>query len=88
MHITISFKSLFIQGTDDPNRDWRGLMIPHGPSKQDSYELFVDGVSMKFSYAPNDIKVGTRTFHILSVSYEKSTAGGLWSLYRLRGLLL
>ncbi|KIM67995.1 hypothetical protein SCLCIDRAFT_997108 [Scleroderma citrinum Foug A] len=33
-------------------------MIPHCPSKQDSYELLMDGVSMKFSYAPNEIKLG------------------------------
>ena len=41
-------------------------MIPHCPSKQDS-ELLVDGVSMKFSYAPNEIKVSTRTFHTVRV---------------------
>ncbi|KIM59902.1 hypothetical protein SCLCIDRAFT_978836 [Scleroderma citrinum Foug A] len=33
-------------------------MIRHCPSKQPSYELLIDGVSMKFSYARNDIKLG------------------------------
>ena len=42
-------------------------MIPHCPSKQDSYELLMDGVSMKFSYAPNEIKVSTHTFHTVRV---------------------
>ena len=55
----------FIQGTDDPDRDWRGLMIHHCPSKQLSYELLMDGVSVKFSYAPNDLKANTHTFHTL-----------------------
>ena len=40
-------------------------MIPHCPSEQDSRELLVDGVSMKFSYAPNGISVSTHTFHTL-----------------------
>jgi len=62
----------FIQGIDDPDRDWRGLMIRHCPSKQRSRELLVDGVSMKFSYAPNDVKVSTHTFHTLFETYEDS----------------
>jgi len=37
-------------------------MIRHCPSKQHSCELLVDGVSMKFSYTPNDINVSTHTF--------------------------
>ena len=40
-------------------------MIRHCPSKQDSYDILVDGVSIKFTYAPNDIKVSTHTFHTL-----------------------
>jgi len=48
-------------------------MIPQCPSEQGSYELLVDGVSMEFSYAPNDIKVGTHTFHTLfEESYENN----------------
>ena len=49
-------------------------MIPHCPSKQDSYELLVDGVSMKFSsyYAPDDIEVSTHVFHTLLESYKNS----------------
>ncbi|KIM50794.1 hypothetical protein SCLCIDRAFT_758059 [Scleroderma citrinum Foug A] len=47
-----------VDGTDDPNRDWRGLMIRYYPSKQHSCDLLVDGVSMKFSFAPNDVKLG------------------------------
>ncbi|KIM63844.1 hypothetical protein SCLCIDRAFT_1213981 [Scleroderma citrinum Foug A] len=47
-----------VDGTDDPNRDWRGLMIPYCPSKQNSYEVLVDGVSMKFLRARSDIKLG------------------------------
>ncbi|KIM56532.1 hypothetical protein SCLCIDRAFT_1220339 [Scleroderma citrinum Foug A] len=47
-----------VDGTDDPNRDWRGLMIPHYPSKQRNFELLVDGASTKFSCAPNGIKLG------------------------------
>ena len=61
-----------MQGADDPTRDWRGLMIPHRPSEQDSCGLLVDGVSMKFSYTPNDIKVSTHTFHALLESDENS----------------
>ena len=47
-------------------------MIPHSPSKQHSCWLFVDGVSIEFSYSPNDIKVGTHTFHTLFESDEDS----------------
>jgi len=50
-----------------PDGDWR--------------ELLVDGVSMKFSSAPNGIKVSTHTFHhVLFESYQNSLAGP-WSLY-------
>ena len=47
-------------------------MILHCLSEQDSCELLVDGVSMKFSYAPNNMKVGTHAFHRLFESYENS----------------
>jgi len=47
-------------------------MIHHCPSKQDGYEVLVDGVPMKFSYVPNDIRVGTHTFYTLFESYENS----------------
>jgi len=77
-----------MQGADDPDRDWRGLMIRHCPSiKQYNCELLVDGVPMKFSYVPNDIKVSTHTFHNCSRSLTR-TAGGLWLLYGLRRILL
>ncbi|KIM61740.1 hypothetical protein SCLCIDRAFT_867081 [Scleroderma citrinum Foug A] len=46
-----------VDGTYDLNRDWRGLMMPHCPSKQHS-ELLVDGVSMNFSYTPNNVMLG------------------------------
>ena len=39
---------------------------------QDSYELLVDGVPVKFSEAPKGIKVSTYTFHTLLKSYENS----------------
>ena len=49
-----------MQGTEDPDRDWRGLMIRHCPSMSRlSYELLVDGVSMKFSYVSGATKVTT-----------------------------
>ena len=47
-------------------------MISHCPSEQDSCDLLVDGVSMKFSYAPNNIKASTHAFHTLFESYENS----------------
>ena len=47
-------------------------MIRHSPSEQDSCELLVDGVSMKFSRALNNIKVSTHSFHTLFESYEHS----------------
>jgi len=47
-------------------------MIRHCPSKYHSCELFVDGVSMKFSYAPNDMKVSTHTIDTLFEAYENS----------------
>ena len=47
-------------------------MIPHYPSKRYGCELLVDEVPMKFSFAPNDIKVSTHTIHILFESYENS----------------
>ena len=47
-------------------------MIRHCPSKQDSCELLVDGVSTKFSYAPNGIKVGPHIFDTLFKSHENS----------------
>ena len=46
-------------------------MMPHCPSKQHS-ELLVDGVSMNFSYTPNNVMVSTHTFHTLFESYENS----------------
>ena len=78
---------MFVQGTDDPNRDWRGLMIPYCPSKQNSYEVLVDGVSMKFLRARSDIKVSCDIPFIYCLSLTRA-AGGLWSLHGLRGLLL
>ena len=72
---------------DDPERDWWGLMIPHCLSKQ-GCELTIDGVRMKFLYAPNGIKVilhGTFQIHCSSLT---RTAGGLRSLYGLGELLL
>jgi len=76
-HYYVSHWSLFIQGTDDPNRDWRGLMIPYWPSKWcSSFELLVDGVSMKFSYATNGIKVSTHTFDTLLESYKNRPPWG------------
>ena len=47
-------------------------MIPHRPTEQRSCEPFLDGVSMKFSYAPNIIKVSTHTFHTLFEPYDNS----------------
>ena len=46
------------------------------------YGLLVDGVFMKFSLAPNGIKVSTNSFHVTCVSL-KETVGGLWSLHGL-----
>jgi len=37
-----------------------------------SYELALDGVSMKFSLAPNGIKVSMLTFYALSEAYKNS----------------
>jgi len=68
----ITIHCLFIQGTDDPNRDWRGLMIRYCPSNQCTYGLLVDGVSIEFSYTPRGIEVSTHTFHSLFESYEDS----------------
>ena len=47
-------------------------MIRHYPRKHHSCELLVDGVSMKFSYAPKDVRVSTHTLHTLFESYENS----------------
>ena len=48
-------------------------MTHHCPRKaQDSYELCVDGVSMKFSKAPKSTEVSTHIFHTLLESYENS----------------
>ena len=47
-------------------------MIRHCPSKHHRCELFVDGVSIEFSFVPNDIKVSTNTFDTLFESYENS----------------
>ena len=47
-------------------------MIPHCPSKQDCYELLVDGVCMKFSYALNDVKVSAHILHTPFKSDENS----------------
>ena len=61
-------------------------MICHGPSVHGSCEVLVDGVSMRFSYAPHGIKVSAHTYILYSSLMR--TAGGLWSLYGLGGLLL
>ncbi|KIM61308.1 hypothetical protein SCLCIDRAFT_25939 [Scleroderma citrinum Foug A] len=50
-----------VDGTDDPNRDWRGLMIRHCPSEEDSCALLIDGVTIVFSRTLDDIKVSTHT---------------------------
>ena len=51
-------------------------MICHSPSKQDSYELLVDGVSMQFAYAPNGIKVSTLPFvHCSSLTEQLGDYG-------------
>ncbi|KIM61357.1 hypothetical protein SCLCIDRAFT_908621 [Scleroderma citrinum Foug A] len=48
-----------VDNTDDPNCDWGALMTRRFLRKaQDSHELHVDGVSMKFSKAPQGIKGG------------------------------
>ena len=47
-------------------------MIRYYPSKQHNCDLLVDGVSMKFSFAPNDVKVSIHTFHTLSESNKNS----------------
>ncbi|KAL4068376.1 heterokaryon incompatibility protein-domain-containing protein [Scleroderma yunnanense] len=48
------------EGTNNPDCDIRGLMIPHSPTNMfdTSYTLLVDGVSMEFSRAPDGIKLG------------------------------
>jgi len=58
-------------------------MMRHCLSGQDSYELLVDGVSMNFSYASNDIKVGMLTFHTLFGS-DKNSWGTMVTLWTLR----
>ncbi|KAL4067442.1 heterokaryon incompatibility protein-domain-containing protein [Scleroderma yunnanense] len=47
-----------VERTNDPNRDMWGLMIRHSRSEWNWYELLVDGISMKFSTAPDGIKLG------------------------------
>ncbi|KAL4070167.1 heterokaryon incompatibility protein-domain-containing protein [Scleroderma yunnanense] len=49
-----------IEGTNEPNCDVRGLMIPHSPRNlfQSSYILLIDGISMEWSLAPKGIKLG------------------------------
>ncbi|KAL4063534.1 hypothetical protein V8B97DRAFT_2112106 [Scleroderma yunnanense] len=52
---------LNVEGTNDPNCDMQGLMIPHGlrkPLSSSNYYLNVDGVPMEFSLAPIGIKLG------------------------------
>ncbi|KAL4066337.1 hypothetical protein V8B97DRAFT_2025488 [Scleroderma yunnanense] len=51
--------TLNVLGTDGPNRDMRGLMIPYSPRKlQSFYMKHKNGVSMTFFPAPDGIKVG------------------------------
>ncbi|KIM64323.1 hypothetical protein SCLCIDRAFT_1213422 [Scleroderma citrinum Foug A] len=45
-----------VNGTDDLDCDWRGLMILDQPRKYGSYEI--DGVPGNFSAAPDGIKLG------------------------------
>ena len=47
-------------------------MIRHCPSKQRGCELLVDGISIKFSYAPRGIKVSPHPFPTLFGSDENS----------------
>jgi len=44
----------------------------HDRKAQDICELDVDWVPMRFSKAPKGIKVSTRIFHALLLSYENS----------------
>lgn len=45
----------------------------HCPWDNNSYELPVDGVSMKFSQAPDGRKVSMLTFHALFEAYKNSS---------------
>ena len=55
-------------------------MIRYCPSRQDSCELLVDGVSMMFSHAPYDIQVSTRTLHTLFAESDKNSWGTMVTL--------
>ncbi|KAL4063530.1 hypothetical protein V8B97DRAFT_1876750 [Scleroderma yunnanense] len=72
-----------VEGTDDPNRDMRGLMIPLSPRTctfRSSYTLLVDGVSMKFWRAPNEIKLGD--YGYLTDSEEFCCEGNIFTALR------
>ena len=62
--------SLFIQGTDDPGCDWRGLMILDRPSKYFTYKI--DEVPSNFSHAPNGIKVSELAIQTVFEPYKNS----------------
>ena len=47
-------------------------MMIHDRKAQDVCELDVDGVSMKFSQVPQNIKASIHIFHTLLESYENS----------------
>ncbi|KAL4065645.1 heterokaryon incompatibility protein-domain-containing protein [Scleroderma yunnanense] len=47
---------IMVEGTNDPDRDMRGLMIPRWVAHRSM--LLIDEVSMRFSQAPNGIKLG------------------------------
>ncbi|KAL4068453.1 heterokaryon incompatibility protein-domain-containing protein [Scleroderma yunnanense] len=47
-----------VEGTDDPNCDMRGLMIRDSKSEENQCKILVDGISMKFSPAPDGIRLG------------------------------
>ncbi|KAL4063529.1 hypothetical protein V8B97DRAFT_2011603 [Scleroderma yunnanense] len=52
-----------VEGSNDPNRDLWGLMIPGPPGNYfGRYRLVVDGVSVDFSRGPDWKRVNTRSF--------------------------
>ncbi|KAL4070149.1 heterokaryon incompatibility protein-domain-containing protein [Scleroderma yunnanense] len=52
----IKWISIYVEGTNDPNHDVRGLMIPR--VVEYTTMIQVDGVSKPFSPAPNGVKLG------------------------------
>ncbi|KAL4070169.1 heterokaryon incompatibility protein-domain-containing protein [Scleroderma yunnanense] len=76
-----NWKGFDVGGTNGPNRDIRGLMIPHRLRNefQSSYVLLVEGVTMEWTLAPKGIKRQLGDYGCLTESEDFHCEGNIFT---------